>query len=158
MRRIGFAAALFLAIATATPAFADSPHFINASASIAKSGALVCSFKEAGLGTTVATEHITCAADGTATYACINGGGNHPKASNKATVAGPLVGGEVFPVRNGSTSGSISLGPVGPGTFSCPGGQQLVIAAVFYTNILLTGSTGDTANVPGTLSKVFFNV
>ena len=158
MRRLGFAAALFLAIATAAPAFADSPHFIKASATLAANGALDCSFKEAGLGTTVATEHISCSADGSATYACINGGGNHPKASNKETVAGPLAGGGDFPVRNGSTTGDILLGPVGPGTFSCPGGQQLVLAAVSYTNILLTGSSGDTANVPGSLSKVFVNV
>ncbi len=158
MRRFGLAAALFLAIATAAPALADSPHFIKASASIADNGALVCSFKEAGLGTTVSTEQVSCSADGSATYACINGGGNHPKATNKETVAGPLVGGGTFPVRNGSTSGDISLGPVAPGTFSCPGGQQLVLADVRYKNIVLTGSTGDTAGVPGSLSKTFISL
>src|SRR5215472_7961552 len=69
-------------------AYADSPHFISASDSVNSSGSLVASFKEAGLGTTVSTETIKLTADGTATYACINGGGNHPKATNKETVSG----------------------------------------------------------------------
>lgn len=158
MRRIGLAAALFMAVATAAPAFADSPHFINASASINSAGALACSFKEAGLGTTVSTENVSCSADGSATYACINGGSNHPKASNKETVNGPLTGGGTFPVRNGSVTGSITLGPIGPGGFTCPNGQSLVLASVSYTNIVLTGSAGDTADVPGTLTKTFVNL
>lgn len=159
-RRFGIAlAVVLLAVAIAIPtALADSPHFISASASIDNSGNLVCSFKEAGLGTTLATEHVSCAADATAVYACLNGGGNHPKAANKETVSGPVGGGGDFPVRNGQTTGSIPVAPPGPGSFSCPNGQSLVLASVSYTNIALTGLAGDTANVPGTLSKTFFNV
>jgi hypothetical protein len=141
-------------ILSSGPALADSPHFISASAALASSGALVCTFKEAGLGNTLATEHITCSADATATYACINGGGNHPKAANKETVSGPLVAGGDFPVRNGQTTGSLSLGPLGPGAFACPAGQTLVLSSVSYTNITLTGQAGDTASVPGSLSLV----
>lgn len=159
-RRFGIAlAVVLLAVAIAIPtALADSPHFISASASIDNSGNLVCSFKEAGLGTTLATEHVSCAADATAVYACLNGGGNHPKAANKETVSGPVSGGGDFPVRNGQTTGSITVAPPGPGGFSCPNGQRLVLASVSYTNIALTGLAGDTANVPGTLSRTFFNV
>jgi hypothetical protein len=140
------------------PAQADSPHFIKASASIDSGGNLVCSFKEVGLGSTATTEAVTCSADATAIYACINGGGNHPSATNKATKAGPVSGGGNFPVRNGQTTGGITVAPPGPGDFSCPPGQRLVLASVSYTNITLTGAAGDTANVPGTLSKTFFNV
>src|SRR5207249_10215590 len=106
MRRITFAllAVLFVIGFTTSAALADSPHFLSASASIDSAGNLVCTFKEAGLGNTVATEAVTCAADATAVYACLNGGGNHPKASNKATVSGPVSGGDNFPVRNGSTT------------------------------------------------------
>lgn len=148
-----------LAVAIAIPtALADSPHFISASASIDNSGNLVCSFKEAGLGTTLATEHVSCSADATAVYACINGGDNHPKAANKETVSGPVSGGGDFPVRNGQTTGSITVAPPGPGGFSCPNGQRLVLASISYTNIMLTGLAGDTANVPGTISKTFFNI
>jgi hypothetical protein len=157
MRRvlIVLAAAFALAALAAPAALADSPHFIKASASLDQSGNLVCTFKEAGLGTTASTEAVTCSADASATYACINGGGNHPKATNKETVNGPVSGGGSFPVRNGSTTGSITVGPPGPGSFSCPSGQTLVLASVSYTNIVLQGAAGDTASVPGTLSEVF---
>jgi hypothetical protein len=142
----------------ATAALADSPHFIKASASIDNDGSLVCTFKEAGLGTTVETEHVSCSADASAEYACINGGSNHPKASNKETVAGPVSGGGDFPVRNGSATGSITVAPPGAGDFSCPNGQTLVLASVSYTNIVLEGSGGETASVPGTISKTLVNV
>jgi hypothetical protein len=153
------AATTLLLMAIAIPAaLADSAHFISASASIDGSGNLVCTFKEAGLGTTVSTEHVSCSADASAVYACLNGGGNHPKAANKETVNGPVSGGGDFPVRNGQTTGSITVAPPSAGGFSCPSGQRLVLASVSYTNVTLTGSGGETASVPGTISKTFFNV
>ena len=155
---IAFVGVLAAAALAVPAAFADSPHFIKAGASVDNSGNLVCTFKEAGLGTTVSTEHVSCSADATADYACINGGGNHPKATNKETVSGPVSGGGDFPVRNGSATGSITVTPPGPGDFSCPNGQTLVFAAVSYTNIVLEGSGGETASVPGTISKTFFNL
>jgi hypothetical protein len=157
MRRILIALATALATASfAVPAaLGDSPHFLKASASINGSGALVCSFKEAGLGTISAT-NVTCSADASAVYACINGGGNHPKAANKETVSGPLTGGGPFPVRNGQTTGDITLGPLGPGDFSCPSGQNLVLASVSYSNITLSGEAGD-VNL-GSLSATFVNI
>ncbi len=158
MRRIGIAvfAALMLVVLTTTAALADSPHFISASASVDSAGNLVAKFKEAGLGTTVSTEQITLSANSTATYACINGGGNHPKASNKETVSGPVSASGAFPVRNGQTTGNISVAPTGPGGFSCPSGQKLVLAFVSYTGVTLTGLAGDTANIPGTFSACLF--
>jgi hypothetical protein len=155
---IAFAGVLVAAALAVPAAFADSPHFIKASASIDNDGSLVCTFKEAGLGTTVETEHVSCSADASAEYACINGGSNHPKASNKETVAGPVSSGGDFPVRNGSATGSITVAPPGAGDFSCPNGQTLVLASVSYTNIVLEGSGGETASVPGTISKTLVNV
>ena len=139
------------ALAFAPAAFADSPHFIKASATINSSGQLVCSFKEAGLGTTLTTANITCAADATAVYQCFNNGGKHPQAGNKETVGGPVSNTDTFPVRNGQTTGSITVSPPGPGDFSCPNGQTLFLQSVSYTNIVLSGE-GATADVPGTLS------
>ena len=79
---------------TVSTAFAASPHFISASAAFAGTGPnLNVSFKEAGLGDNLNITYVA-SADGTAVYACINGGGNHPKASNKATVSGPVAGSE----------------------------------------------------------------
>jgi hypothetical protein len=155
---IAFAGVLVAAALAVPAAFADSPHFIKASASIDNDGSLVCTFKEAGLGTTVETEHVSCSADASAEYACINGGSNHPRASNKETVAGPVSGGGDFPVRNGSATGSITVAPPGAGDFSCPNGQTLVLASVSYTNIVLEGSGGEAASVPGTISKTLVNV
>src|SRR6266542_871967 len=130
---------------------AASPHFLRARASINDSGQLVCSFKEAGLGNTLAVADISCSADATAVYQCFNNGGNHPRAGNKETVGGPVSGGGEFPIRNGSASGSITVDPPGPGDFSCPSGQSLFLQEVSYTNIVLSGE-GATADVPGTLS------
>jgi hypothetical protein len=160
MRRFGLSivSAALLIVGISSAAFADSPHFIKADASIDNAGNLVCTFKEAGLGTTVSTEAVTCSADATAVYACINGGDNHPKAANKATISGPVSGGDVFPVRNGSTTGSIKVAPPDAVGFSCPNGQNLVLASISYTNVELQGSAGDTADVPGTLSKTLVNV
>jgi hypothetical protein len=139
------------ALAFAPAAFADSPHFIKASATINSSGQLVCSFKEAGLGTTLTTANVSCSADATAVYQCFNNGGKHPQAGNKETVGGPVSNDGTFPVRNGQTTGSITVSPPGPGDFSCPNGQSLFLESVSYTNIVLSGE-GATADVPGTLS------
>jgi len=161
MRRlVRFGVALLTAMALlalgASAALADSPHFISASASVGSGGNLVATFKEAGLGTTAKTEQITLSADASATYACINGGGNHPKAANKETVSGPVSNSGAFPVRNGQTTGSISVAPPGPDGFTCPSGQKLVLVFVSYTNVTLTGLAGDTASIPGTFSRCLF--
>lgn len=151
---LALGAALAVALSVAGVASADSPHFLKASASLS-GGNLVCSFKEAGLGT-ISSTSVTCSADASATYACINGGGNHPKAANKETVTAPVSGGGDFPVRNGQTTGDITVGPPGPGGFACPNGQELVLAAVSYTNITLSGEAGDVAL--GDLSATLVNV
>jgi hypothetical protein len=139
-------------LAVVPAAQADSPHFITASASINDAGQLVCTFKEAGLGNTLTTAKISCSADATAVYQCFNNGGNHPKAGNKETVGGPVSSSGTFPVRNGQTTGSLTVNPPGPGGFTCPNGQTLYLQSVSYTNIVLSGE-GATADVPGSLSR-----
>jgi hypothetical protein len=147
-------AALVTVLWSASTALADSPHFLRADASVDQAGNLVCSFKEAGLGNTTSTEAVTCSAQGTATYACINGGGNHPQAANKETVSGPVSASGDFPVRNGQTTGTLVVSPPSQGSFSCPPGQRLVLASVSYSEVTLSGAAGDTAVVPGTFSRV----
>jgi hypothetical protein len=156
MRRLLFvlvgplAAALSAVVFAAGPALADSPHFISeGTASITSSGAYqVANFKEAGLGNTASTEAITLSGTASATYACVNGGGNHPSATNKETVTSPVSNTGSFAVRNGSTTGTIAVGPPGPGSFSCPSGQTLVLSFVSYSNVMLTGLAGDTSAEP----------
>jgi len=142
----------------AAPASATSgAHFFSTTGSVDSSGALVVSWDEAGVGQQQVNYVLT--ADSTATYACINGGGNHPKAANKATLSGPLTSPSVgFLPQNGRVRGSISVGPISAGSFSCPSGQTLVLASVSYTNILLTDTTNNVSTSVADTSRTFFNV
>ena len=94
-------------------------------------------------------------ATATATYACINGGGKHPSAANKETVTAPISNTGSFPVRNRQTTGSISAGLPGPGSFTCPSGQKLVLAFVSYAGVMLTGLAGDTSPEPNLSACLF---
>jgi hypothetical protein len=132
-------------------------HFFSATGSVSDTGALVVTFDEAGVGQATVNETMT--ADGTATYACINGGGNHPKATNKETVNGPVsASGELAPTKNGREIGSLSAGPPSAGSCSCPSGQTLVLASVSYTNIVLTDTTNNVSTTVPDTSRTFFNI
>jgi hypothetical protein len=151
---------LAMLVMAASAAFADSPHFISeGTASITSTGAYqVSNFKEAGLGNTTTTEAITLHIDSaTATYACVNGGGNHPKASNKQSVTTPITQTQSFPVRNGSTTGTISAGPPAAGPFSppCSPPQTVVLVQVSYSGVSLIGLAGDTSTEPDLSACLF---
>lgn len=150
---------LLVMLMAVSPVFAASPHFINSGASLTTSGNLVVSWKEAGLGNDVLISYVA-SADGSATYACINGGNKHPQASNKMTVDGPVSAAGTFSSgKNGGINGSLTLNPPSAGGFSCPSGQRLVLASVSYSNVSLTDLTdGITLDIPGVFSMIFFNV
>lgn len=101
MRRYLVLATLALAAVAvaAPPAIAGSPHFVSVTATRTGDSLLV-SGKEAGLGNETQV-HIEV----TATAECINGGGKHPKAVNKESVA---AAGD-FPVQNGKAEFSLTL-------------------------------------------------
>jgi hypothetical protein len=149
--------AVFAAVfAFASPAMADAPKFHSATSAVANDGALVVSWDERGLGNLNVDYTVT--ASGTAVYACINGGGNHPQAANKETVNSEVSAAGSFQPKNGRIQASLSAGPPSAGSFSCPNGQRLVLASVAYTNIVLTDtSNGVSTSVPDT-SRVFFAV
>jgi hypothetical protein len=143
-RRILFILALPMMLAAAvwaaSPALADSPHFINASASLSGTN-LIVSWKEAGLGTNTLTSYTTTA-DATATFVCVNKGGANPSASNKTTINGPVSASGTFPSgKNGNVTASLTLMPPGSGGFSCPPGQTMAISQVTYSNVTLTDTT-----------------
>jgi hypothetical protein len=131
-------------------------HFFSATASVNNSGALVVSFDEAGVGQQTVDESLS--ANGSALYACINGGGNHPKAANKQLSNGPISASGTFaPTKNGRVTGSLSGGPPGS-TLTCPSGQTFVLACVKYTDIVLTDTTnGVTADI-GDVSRTFVQI
>ncbi len=94
--KLGLALAAVVAAVVAAPAWAGSPHFIQSAFSVSTSeSTITVSGKEAGLGGE-AQIHVEV----TATAQCINGGGNHPKATNKASVT---ASGD-FPVQNGKAN------------------------------------------------------
>jgi hypothetical protein len=136
---------------------ASTAHQHAASAAFAGSGPnLNVSFKEAGLGDNQNITYVA-SADGTAVYACINGGGNHPKATNKETVSGPVSATGTFSSgKNGTISQTLTLHPPSAGDFSCPNGQKLVLAFVSYNNVAITDTTNDvTEPIAGTFSRCF---
>jgi hypothetical protein len=154
----GAIAALITAFAVifAMPAWADAPNFHSATSSVDNAGALVVNFDERGLGNN--NIDYTLTADATVVYACLNGGGNHPKAANKETINAEVSGAASFEPKNGRIVESISAGPPGAGDFSCPSGQRLVLASVSYTNGVLTDTTNGVSTPVPDASRVFFAV
>lgn len=113
-----------------TPAFAGSPHWVDDKAVATVDGDTVTVvFKEAGLGDE-AQVHVVLSADA----ACVNPGGNHPRAANKESfnAAGD------FPVQNGRAEGSLSLSAVFDPSCSPP-------MSVQWSNIVLTDETNGIA-------------
>src|SRR5262249_28332903 len=143
------AGALLALVLSVSVAFADSPHFIKASANL--SGAnLVVSFKEAGLGNNQLITYVA-SADGTATYVCVNKGGGNPSASNKTAVAGPVSATGTFSSgKNGTVSQSLTVSPPFK-DIGCPNGQTQQLAEASYTNVAITDTTNNvTESIPGT--------
>jgi hypothetical protein len=144
----------------ATTAQADSPHFINCSASgVNSDGSLNACFKISGLGQNV-TITVTATADATATYGCLNHGQQCPNAANKISVGGKVSqSGQFTSGKNGSVTACLGVEPPPPpSTFSCPKGQDLVLVSVSYTNVSVSSSaSADTCQpAPDTFSMNFF--
>jgi len=140
----------------ASVAVAAAPQFKAATSSVNNDGALVVNFDERGLGN--GNVDYTLTADATALYACLNRGGNHPQAANKESFEGQVSGGASFEPKNGRVVASIPAGPLQAPQFTCPGGQTRVLAAVTYTNIVLTDTTNSVSTTVPDASRTFFNV
>lgn len=85
--------------ASVVTALAGNPHFVGDPVITVDGRTVTVTGKEAGLGDE-AQIHVTLSA----TAECINGGGNHPKATNKTSVT---AAGD-FPVQNGKADFSLS--------------------------------------------------
>jgi hypothetical protein len=157
MRRVGLVLVLALALLGLTTqgalASTSGAHFFSATSAVNDSGALVVSWDETGLG----NENIdyTLTADSTAVYACINNGGNHPKASNKESVNGDVSTGGSFQSKNGRVQASLTAGPLTDPSFTCPSGQTRILAKVTYTNIVLTDTTNNVVANPADVCRSF---
>ena len=119
-----------LSLTTAGPAFAGSPHFINSAFTTSVSGdglTLTVSGKEAGLG-----DEADVFIQITATAECVNGGSNHPKATNKSS---PSSNGH-FPVQNGKADFTLSVTASFQPSCSPP-------MTVVWTSVTVTDLTND---------------
>jgi hypothetical protein len=153
----------FLACLATTAGWAQSPHFIRASDAIITSGTdagdLVVSWKESGLGNDVTINYTASATNASATYACVNRGSNHPQASNKENVNGPVSASGAFNSgKNGSIDASLTVEEPGPGTLSCPGGQSLVLASVSYDGVTIRDDTNGISESLPPQSVVFCDI
>ena len=103
-RLLIFGGVALAAAILASIAWAGSPHFVDDTVQAVVSGTngevLTVSGKEAGLGDEDQVNILV-----TATAACINPGGNHPKAANKQSVSAQ----GQFPVQNGKANFSLTL-------------------------------------------------
>jgi len=123
---------------------AQNAHFMRCSSSVNSStGCISASFRIAGLGAG-ASDIITAHTTATATWGCLNHGQQCPNAANKFTASQELSGSlTVRAGHNGSATGSINLCPAQPTTFSCPGGQTLVLISVTYSDVTLSNDQND---------------
>lgn len=158
MRKIGIIAVLsvLMVALSASVALAVAAKFHSTSSSVNNNGALVVNFDERGVGE--GNIEYTLTADATALYACINGGGKNPSAANKRSFEGQVSGGGSFEAKNGRVQASITAGPLLAPSFTCPNGQRRVLAAVTYTNIVLTDTTNNSSTSVPDASRTFFDV
>lgn len=137
---------------TATPAFAQSGHFVGTPTCTDQGVTVECSGKVAGLGGT--TFEITVEADGVATVECTNPGGNvAPGQDTDVTVSGSS--GPLETPRNGQFRFSLESDDPNPlpATPTCPNNQWTPeITDVTFGDATITlfedGAISDTITVP----------
>lgn len=147
-------------VCAAGTGWADNPHFTKATSELTEDGSLTVSWKEAGLGDNQLISYVATA-NATATYNCVNNGGQCPNAANKTTVSGPVSAAGTFASgRNGQITQSLTIAAPAPdpGSFQCPSGQVLTLSELGYTDIQVTDVTNSITQVatPSSLSAVVF--
>ena len=138
MRRgLMIGAAAFAAVAlAATPVLAANPHWIGTPTKTVSGNTLTVSFKAAGLGN-VPTADFTLSATATTFSRCYTKSNNKPQAANKRETSS-LSTTQTFPVRNGQTTGKLTL-TAPPSTLECPPGQKVVVESVSFSNVSISG-------------------
>ena len=114
-------------MALAVPAFAISPHFVQAQVTNVSSNTLTVQFRESGLDHS--QNSVNIAVSGVAE--CINPGQHHPKAANKSAEGAS----GTFNVSNGTASGSLTMRAANISPNCSP---PMVIA---WDNVVITDTT-----------------
>jgi len=119
-------------IAALAPALAGSPHFVGTPTLTRSGNSLTVAGKEAGLGNE-AQIHVVLTGDAL----CINNGGNHPKAVNKASVTTAAD----VPVQNGKSEYTLTATAAFQPACSPP-------MTVQFQNLKLTDTTNNLTATP----------
>jgi len=120
----------------AVPAVADSPHYNQGPTATVKGNSLIVSWKAVGLGNTVTSANFALTGTANVTSQCFTKSGNPVSGVPKSEQVNVNVQG-TFPVRNGQTTGSLTVSPLS--TLTCTGNQHVVILSVSF-DLTLTGN------------------
>jgi hypothetical protein len=129
-----FAALTMLAV-WASPAAADSPHYVKGPTATVEGNSLVVSWKAAGLGNTVTSVDFSLTGTVTTTSQCFTKSGNPVNGVPKSETVNVNATG-TFDVRNGQTTGSLTVSPLS--TLDCTGNQHVVILSASF-DLFLNG-------------------
>ena len=128
-------AALIVTAFGASQAMADSPHYVKGPTATVEGNSLTVSWKAAGLGNTVTSVDFALTGSVTTTSQCFTKSGNPVNGVPKSETVDVNVTGE-FPVRNGQTTGSLTVEPLS--TLTCTGNQHVEILSASF-DLTLTG-------------------
>ncbi len=143
------ALALAILVGTVGLAAATNPHFLKADGTVDADGALLVSFKEAGLGSNVNIDYVLSTL-AEATYQCFNNGNNAPQGQpyqvpdQTVTASGTFASG-----KNGSITATLQAGPPDPApaeaVLKCiaGGNKKLCLMHVSYADTALTDTTNN---------------
>ena len=106
------------ALASAPVAIADSPHYNKGPTAVVSDNSLTVSWKAVGLGNTVTSVDFNLTGTVTTTSQCFTKSGNPVNGVPKSERVNVNVQG-TFPVRNGQTTGSLTVSPLS--TLTCTG-------------------------------------
>jgi hypothetical protein len=135
-------------------AMAQAAFFYSATASVSsRTGDLTVSWDERGLGHGGTLITYTLTGNATAVYACMTKSGNHPQATNKEGPSGFTVTSEPFAPKGGRVVGSLTVLAPANNSLACPSGQNLVLACVSYSGLVLTDTVNNSQVDVGTVSS-----
>jgi hypothetical protein len=126
-------------LAFAAPAFAGSPHFVGTPVFAASGATVTAQAREAGLGDE-AQIHVVL----TGTAFCVNSGGNHPQAVNKAAFTTATD----EPVQNGKSDYALSATAVLQPACNPPMTVSFTDPDTGQDTLLLTDETNGLTTVP----------
>lgn len=124
-----------------SPALADSPHHVQGPAATVDGNSVVISWKAAGLGNTVTSVDFSL----TGTVTTTSQSGNSVNCAPKTETIDVNATG-TFPVRNGQTTGSLTIAPIS--TLQCTGKQHVVILSASF-DLTLTGDDLPPVHITG---------